>query len=313
MKSRAYLFTLALMTTATGAASAQPANAAAAQTLFNSGRALEESGQYEEAADRFKRSQELVAAVGTLLNLGACYEKLRKTASAWGAYNQAANLAVTLKDPSRQVRAKVLAEAIAPRVAKLTIVTPKLIDLAVTQNGARVEPAVFDTSAPIDEGQYRIDASAPGRKPWSTRIEIKDGSVLTVTIPELELVPPAAAATVTRPTRNVRWTTGIGLEIGGGAVLAAGIVFGAIAIGSWNSVNDRCHDGTCPDNATRESQQSTRDRASTFATLSTVTTIVGAAALAGGIVLHLTAPKHSVTIVPAVDRTTAGLTLTLFR
>ena len=302
MKKLACLLILAAVTVG-APASAQSSSSAAALALFNDGRALEESGRYREASERFERSQELVPAVGTLLNLGACYEKLRRTASAWGAYSQAANLAVTLHDPGRQARAKGLADAIEPRVAKLTIVTPHGRGLTVTLNGRRVEPAVLDASTPVDEGRYTVEASAPGRTSWSASFEIKDGTGQTVSIPELS--PPPAAPIV--PVSDTRRTVGIGLEIGGGAVLAAGLVFGALAIGGWSSVEDRCPGGTCPDRATREAEQSDRDRAATFATVSTVTTLIGAAALAGGIALHLTSRRHAVALGPG------GLTFTLRR
>lgn len=294
MKTVALVLFVAALTAAAAPASAQSPSSAAALALFNDGRALEESGRYREASERFERSQALVPAVGTLLNLGACYEKSRRAASAWGAYSQAANLAVTTNDPGRQARAKGLADAIEPRVAKLTIVTAQREELEVTLDGKRVDPAVFDTSTPVDAGRYRVEARAPGRTPWSTTIEIKDGTKQTVTIPELSLPTAAALVPVSDPRRPV----GIGLEIGGGAVLAAGLVFGALAIGGWSSVEDRCPGGTCPDRATREAEQSARDRAATFATVSTATTILGAAALAGGIALHLTSRRHVVALVP---------------
>lgn len=303
MKKLACLLLLATVTAVGAPANAQSSSSAAALALFNDGRALEESGRYREASERFERSQELVPAVGTLLNLGACYEKLHRTASAWGAYSQAANLAVTMHDPGRQARARALADAIEPRVAKLTIVTPPGKDLTVTLDGRRVEPAVFDTSTPVDAGRYTVEANAPGRTPWSASVEIKDGAEQTVSIPELSLPPVAPVV----PVPDTRRTVGIGLEIGGGAVLAAGLVFGALAIGGWSSVEDRCPGGTCPDRATRESQQADRDRAATFATVSTVTTLVGAAALAGGIALHLTSRRHVVALGPG------GLTFTLRR
>lgn len=294
------LLVLALVTAVPGAARAQPSNYPAALALFNEGRALEESGKYQEALDRFERSQKLFPAVGTLLNLGACYEELHRTASAWAAYNQAASLAVTLRDTVRQPRTREQADAIAPRVAKLTIVTAKATDLTVTLNGARVEPAALDTAMPVDAGHLSIEVTSPGRSRWTSSVDIEDGEARTVTIPEL----PSAAGGLSIDTRR---NVGTGFAIGGGAVLATGLVFGALAIGGWSSVEDRCPDGRCPDRATRDAEQSSRDRASTFATVSTVTTLLGAAALAGGIVLHLTSRKSAIAFGPG------GLTVTFLR
>lgn len=304
MKTVACLLALALLTTAAPRpARAQSSNYPAALALFNEGRALEEVGEYEQALERFQRSQQLHPAVGTLLNIGACHEQLHRTASAWGAYSEAASLAATLRDFVRQPRAKAQADAIASRVAKLTIVTPKGKELVVTRNGGRVESAALDTAMPVDEGRYVFEATAPGRQPWSTTVDIVDGETQTLTIPDLSIASNAPVG----PASDMRRTVGIGLELGGGAALATGLVFGALALGGWSSVDDRCPDGRCPDRATRDAEQSSRDRASTFATVSTVTTILGAAALAGGIVLHLTSRKSAIALGPG------GLTLTFLR
>ena len=59
-------------------------NKAAAEALFSEGRSLASAGKCDEAIPKFQASQKLDPGIGTLLNLADCYEKVGRTASAWG-------------------------------------------------------------------------------------------------------------------------------------------------------------------------------------------------------------------------------------
>src|SRR5687767_13153220 len=66
-----------------GRASAQASSSQSqAEPLFNEGRELLEKGRFAEACPKLARSQALAPAVGTLLNLGYCWEQLGKLRSA---------------------------------------------------------------------------------------------------------------------------------------------------------------------------------------------------------------------------------------
>ena len=64
-----------------------------ADALFSQGRELLEKGRFLEACEKLRRSEELAPAVGTLLNLGFCYEQTAKLRSAMEAYSEAEILA----------------------------------------------------------------------------------------------------------------------------------------------------------------------------------------------------------------------------
>lgn len=296
---------------ALAAPSGASANASAGQALFEDAYRLKQAEQWSEALDKFHRSHELLPSVGALLNIGECYEKLDRPASAWGAYHEAENLAVRLKD-SREGVARARAAALKPRLAHLTLTAPRIEGLVVTRGGEKVDPAIFDAELPIDHGRYVFEASAPGRKTWSATIEIAPGGASKLVIPELEVLPAATGPTapVSESATSLQRTVGIGLEIGGGALLAAGLVFGGLTMGSWSSAEERCPAGKCPSEADRDASRAAADRASAFGAVSTWTIIAGAVALGGGLALHLTAPaKTSVALAPAIGPGFSGLAI----
>src|SRR5690606_25974580 len=98
-----------------------------------------------------------------------------------------------------------------------------------------------------------------------------------------------------------------GLEVGGGVALLGGLVFGGLAMSKWATIEDACPDGHCPSEAERRRLAPEASTATTLATVSTVTTGIGVAALAAGIVLHVTAPSTSVAVVPMAAPSAAGL------
>lgn len=296
------------------AARADEAAAVAAESLFREGRALVDKGRFEEACDRFARSQQLDPAVGTLLNLGECFEQVDKLATAWLAYRQATALAVTRNDERRASLARKAAARLEPRLALLAIASPKVPPpgLTVTRNGVRVDPAAFDTPLPVDPGLQTIEATADERKSWQTTVELREGERNTVQIPDLEPTTPVAQAPAPQDEPgDAQRAVAIGLEIGGGAVFATGLVFGALAFARWDSVSEVCPGGQCPSEADRLRKASEADEALAFSTISSVATAVGAVGLVAGVVLHLTAPERRVSVAPLVDRTALGLAVTL--
>jgi hypothetical protein len=307
---------LAVALSTSSAARADETNVVAAETLFNEGRALRDKGRFEEACERFSRSQQLDPAVGTLLNLGECLEKLDKIASAWGAYRQAIVLAVTRKDERRASLARRGADRIEPRLARLTItVDGSIPGLTVKRNGARVEAAAYDTPVPVDAGPQVIAATAPDRQPWQTTVELRSGGNESVRIPTLEptspppIAPPPPAHEPS--SGNTQRTVALGFGIGGGVVLAGGVVFGGLAFARWSAVDETCPNGRCPTEADRRRHTSDVATARTFATISNVAVGVGAAAIVAGVVLHLTAPERRVSVIPLVDRSAVGIVATL--
>ncbi len=64
-----------------------------ARALFDDARLLMKTARYDEACPKLEAVKEIYAGPGVLLNLGDCYEKTGRTASAWAAFNDARSTA----------------------------------------------------------------------------------------------------------------------------------------------------------------------------------------------------------------------------
>lgn len=271
---------------------------AAAVALWREGRELLQQKRYAEACDRFARSQQLDPSAGALYNLGDCNEKQGKFASAWSAYTDAETLSASKPGATNQQHAKDAHDAAArvlPRLSRLEIVVDdKTPGVTVSRNGRVLEAAALNIALPVDSGSQTITAVAPDRRDWSTTLDLAEGTTATVHVPELETTRKSLALVpgFSAPAKEPRSHVPLGLEIGGGALLATGLVFGGLALAKWSSVTDECKNASCPSEAIRQARSSDHDTASTFATVSTVCIGVGIAALAVGVVLHLTAPSR---------------------
>ena len=298
------LFVGALL--ALGAASAGSARAdepsptavAAAETAFDEAKRLLRDKRYEEACRKLEESQRLAGAPGTLLNLGDCYEKVGRTASAWVTFRSAASAARSKGQRARETEARDRAARIEPQLTRLRIGVPpeaRVPGLEVRQGDVVLGEELWGLPTPVDPGKVHVAASAPGHREWSRDVDVSDaGATVDVLVPALS---PAPKATVTPPPPTTTPDQGLGtqrtaaLVVGGVGVaaLVVGSIFGIDAISKNNASNaaGACDDaGFCsPDGLDLRASAITR------ANLSTGFFIGGAVALAAGAVLWITAPR----------------------
>ena len=285
-------------------------NEAAAQALFDEGRSLMQSGKLAEACAKFAESNRLSPGAGTMLNLGACYEKNGQTASAWATYADAASAADKANRKDWAARARTRMSAIAPNLSKLTINVPadtKVDGLAIKRDATDLGASGWGVAIPVDPGAHTIAASAPGHKPWSTTVQVgakKDE--IAVTVPALEVDPNATTppAVVAPPAEqstllsspppedssrgNAQRYIGVGVGAVGVVGIGVGAVFGLLASAKKSDAAKDCNPDLSACNSTGvQAMDSARSRA----TISTIGFIAGGALVAAGVVLFVTAPK----------------------
>jgi hypothetical protein len=327
MRARAALVLVVILAAMSraGVASAQQA---AAEALFEQGRQLLAGGKYAEACAKFTESQRLDPAVGTLLNLGDCYAKMGKTATAWAVLKQAEGTAHTANQSKREKIAQARAAALEPLVPRLSIAVPHdAPGLDVRRDGVAVGRTEWATPIPLDPGEHEIGASAPGMQVWSTKVTLEaDGKTTTVEVPALAPLPaddlderaPVKPAPATEPSvevvmahdSNVQRIAGLVVGGVGLVTIAASAPFGARAV----SLNNQAK-GECPTNATCTTQGASDAHGAVLAgTLSTVLLSAGAAVVVTGAILFLAAPKGrpvktGLRFVPSIAHGGAGMGL----
>jgi hypothetical protein len=280
-----------------------------AEALFEEGRRLVAAGSFAEACPKFADSERLDPSPGTLLNLASCYEKLGRSATAWATYREAASAANAAGRTEYLATAQRHAEALAPTLARLTVTVAQPVEgMQVTRDGVRVDRAEWGTPIPVDTGMHNMQASAPGHKSWVSGVDVpKDGLQVAVSVPALDALatepaPPVVAPPAPTPMplpapavpeRAEGGGTGqriMGLVVAGVGVVGLGVgaAFAISAKSQYNTSLSNCEPSN-PDacNGTGVSQ---RNDARSAGNIASVAVSVGAAALAGGAVIWLTAP-----------------------
>ena len=284
------------------------ANHAAAQGLFDAARELMKKGNYAEARPKFEESQRLDPGSGTLLNLAICYEKLHLTASAWATFLEAANLARVAGKPDRAKNAQQRADALAPRVSRLTIrvADGQSSGLEVRRDNIVVPSAQWEAAIPTDPGTLVVSAKAPGRKPWQQSVSLVEGAAQTISIPVLESAGSVSTATVetTSPVAkevpaggapHEAPSSGLGTQrtiaLVAGGIGVAGIVVGTVYGLKSKSERDAslpyCTGAECDPQG-----YDAKERAREAGNVSTVAFVVGGVGVVAGAVLWFTAPSN---------------------
>jgi tetratricopeptide (TPR) repeat protein len=299
---------LALVLAWAPAALAQGRDPAAAEALFTEGRKAFDAGDYAIACARFAESQRLDPAVGTLINLAACSEKLGKLADAWETWQRA--LRSLPPGDERRAGVEQRAAAIDKKLPRLAIrLSPNApAGAKVVRDGVTLGSASYGVELPVDPGDHEVTVVAPGHKDKSYKTTLAEGAheALDVEAGEEESeAAPVALPTEPKPkpapppkpqpkpaasssNRTLGWVL-VGV---GGAGLALGSASGYLALSKKNTMDDDCETlkgrRVCgPDGL------DAADSGKTWATVSTVAFAAGAAALGVGAYVLLTSPPEA--------------------
>jgi len=317
-------------------ASADPSaqDSAAAQSLYDEARKLTSSGQWADACPELEESQRLDPTPVTEFYLADCYEHAGRTASAWSTFLDLAAIAHRSGGPKaadRERVAKNRAAALESLLTRLQIDVPaaaRVQGLVVKRDGEIVGEGQWGAPVAVDPGKHAIEASAPGKKPWSVQEDAQGfGQLAKVQVPALEgIAPPAipltttpsvsppdvapapaAAPSRTSPLQFVGITTaGVG---------AAGLIVGTILGVEALSKNSEANSNHCGGAAGFSSDPnecdtqgvSLRKEAVDAGNLSTIGFAAGGALVVGGALMWFLAPTAHVQAAPAVGAGSTGV------
>lgn len=298
---------------------------AAAQALFNKGRDAAKRGDLATACSAFEESERLEPAPGTLFNLADCQEKSGHLAAAWQSFQEA----FAKLPPSDKRRSIVEARVSALKVRLPTLAVRLAPDApagtTITRDAIELREASLGVSLPLDPGTHEVVATAAGHSERRFAVELKEGEQkeLVVTPGPATPAPSVAAAPVaapvaappkavppagqqqagasSKPSGHSRADTRtLGYVVGGVGVAGIGtaLVLGAVALGKKDTLSD---DHCNAETRTCDSQKGVDAASSgaTLATASTVTFIVGAAAVGVGAYFILTSGESNSTAVGA--------------
>ncbi len=287
---------------------------AAAETLFENGKQLMRDRNFAEACPKFAESLRLDPGIGTELWLADCFEKTGRIASAWGMFRDAAESALRERD-SREKIARSHAARLEPRLPKLTISVPepaRADGLVVKRDDAVVDKPVWGTEVPVDPGGHVVSATAPGKKPWQRSVNVGESHAVAIVVPQLEDEPakppertssPGGSSADNGPPSGVLHETpeqgpapGTTQRLVGLVAVGVGVV--GLGVGTYFGLSAKSHlddsnaNGHCtPDNRCDPIGTQARNDAKSAALVSTLAFVGGAALIAGGAALYLTAPK----------------------
>ncbi|MGH7283833.1 MAG: hypothetical protein ACRELY_20090 [Polyangiaceae bacterium] len=284
---------------------------AAAQALYSDARSLMAAGNYTDACPKLDESEKLDQAMGTLYNLGDCYEHVGKTASAWAAFDEVAREAHAAGQSARAEDARERATALVYGLAHLTIdvaAIRNLSGLKITRDGKAIGPPEWGSAIPVDSGEHIVTAGADGKKDWTLKVNVVRHDAAVVKIPIL------ADARVAPPPRPVYFGPApdaethsdgtaqrtVGVTLAGVGVLAAGsgLVLGLMSKSEEQSADK---DGCLANSSQCANQHAVDERSNAVVegNVSSVLAIAGGVVAVGGIVLWATAPRTQKTMAKA--------------
>jgi serine/threonine-protein kinase len=299
-------------------AQASAAEKTTAEALFDEGVKLMKSGNFQEACPKLENSQRVDAAVGTLLYLGECYERLGRPASAWATFREAQSSAEASGQTARARTAKQRVEKVEKDLAYLVIevadATRSLPGLRITRGGIDAGTSIIGAPVPVDPGEVKIEVSAPGHQNYVVTVTVQPRSRQSMQVPALaareEPKPVAAAEPAPLAAQPLSWSPAspaappppaveessmstlgvVGLVVAGAGLVTAGVgtFYGLRAM----SEDKKADEGSCGVNICQERADFEHsDNAVSSAKIANVAIGVGSGLVVAGGLMFLFAPS----------------------
>ncbi|MGE0784292.1 MAG: tetratricopeptide repeat protein [Sandaracinaceae bacterium] len=242
-----FLYTLVIVVAvlasapATTSAQSSAADAAAARDLFGQGVRLSEEGDWEGAADRFRRSLALRESPVVAFNLGMALSHLGRLVEAIEHFRMCRNVG----NAELEAAAEEQITQLEPQVGRLTIeVRGPTAGVRFALDGRPISSASLGVAIPADPGTRTLIAERDGEAVAEASADVTSGALSTLRIevppaplpdPEITMPDPVSAPGPTAPVDGdggddaVAWGVGIGVGV---AVLAAVAIVLAVVLTS---------------------------------------------------------------------------------
>jgi tetratricopeptide (TPR) repeat protein len=297
------LFCLAQPNLVQAQASPETTNLDIARSVAVSGREAFNAGDYETALAMFRKAYELYPAPTVVLYEARTLEKMGRLLEAVEAYSRTTLTPVPTNSPAQFAEAigaaRVEGDALQTRIPTLILELrgARLDDptLTVTLNGRALDVARLQQLQRVNPGTYRVAASAGVDRRFDTEVTLIPGQSRRVVVnlgsnstDPLAVEGGATSATIgSEPP--ARHSVPLLAYVAGGVGLAgvgAGVITGLLANGKYDDAERLCEDHRC---APGTPGLDAVDAFRTWRMVSSVSYGVGAAGIAAGVVLWLTA------------------------
>jgi hypothetical protein len=295
------LGTMALAWLTIGSAAQAQSDTAIAEQLFLDGQKLVEAGHYPEACSKFADSERLDPALGTLMHLAACHEKMGKFAAAWGEFTDVAAQARKAGQGEREKYAREHAAALEARLPRIIIELPHPPDgTAIKLDAVSLPLGVLGTEIPIDPGEHALEVVAPRMKPWrQAKLSFAPGSVVTriqVTLeedtapapPHVAPSPGTGSALTVADSESAAPSGNTTKRILGFGIGGLGVASLAVAVGEEVTSIGRHNDESKYPAERPDLRQQVADQANAAQTYAIVFGAAGVVAIAAGVYLVVT-------------------------
>lgn len=222
-------------------------DAASAQALFDQAMTLKANDDWAGACPKFESSYKLDPALGTLLNLANCFEKLGKVASAWARWEEAYQWA-TKNGDDRAEYAKTQRDALVPRLPKLKIDVPtRAPALSIERDSSKVSDAMYGVALPVDPGEHTVFVKRDDEVLKTTKVKVVEAQSAEISL-DLAAIEKAAPpprpkgggnVVVVGPSPTLR-KVGWGVGAAGVAGLAVTGVLEGLAVSKRNQADESC-------------------------------------------------------------------------
>ena len=310
MQYRALTTTAALLLLGGHALARDPppsAESTPADELLSQGRALMASGKHAEACEKFGASEKAAPSADALYQLADCLELTGNLEEAHKKFELAAERAARANLWQHEARARSRLATLEPRLFRLIIEVPpkdRVEGLVVQRDGVTIQPQEWGAAVPVKAGDHLLEATAPGKRPWSRTVTVPRSKTPTVVVvppltandaPESGIAGAGGELPLAVHSDRVNWQRPAGLVVGGLGIagLAIGGFAGLKALSTKNSLDEACGGEAQRCVGGKAAHEDEERSIHTWATVANVGIIAGGLLATGGAILYLTAPKDT--------------------